>query len=58
MEELSSYHTADDDVYHTHADCPIGKLIPAKDRKAGEGDKAKCDTCKLLDAAHRQEPPR
>jgi hypothetical protein len=58
MEPIGSYHTTDDDVYHTHTDCPIGKLIPPNERKPGEGEKAKCDTCKLLDAGHRQEPPK
>ncbi|GEC56700.1 hypothetical protein ABIF38_008827 [Bradyrhizobium japonicum] len=55
MSRVAAYHTdsleyppSHRNVYHDHDNCPAGKQIKQWHRKAGQGNRPRCDDCKKL----------
>lgn len=52
MAKVAPYHTitperpyGERDVYHDHDNCPTGRLIEARNRRAGTDERPRCLDC-------------
>ena len=51
MSKVAPYHSSnpsDPDVYHDHNDCPTGKQIPERNKRAGTNNYRRCKDCVSL----------